>query len=83
MSKRVDPSEVAESISPDSGDSPGTLSEWTAIMEVQPTLAEVASILVLNAEVGPDPRMEGTTDCYLIALDDYDALVAALARIGQ
>lgn len=44
-----------------------------------PSLAEAASTLLLGAIIGPDPRMDGTTDCYLVALDDMEALRAALA----
>lgn len=41
-------------------------------------LREAASILVENAEIAPDPRMKGTTDCYVVALDDLEALRSAL-----
>lgn len=32
------------------------------------------SCVVANAEIAPDPRMEGATDCYLVPLEDIDAL---------
>lgn len=41
-------------------------------------LRDAAEILVLGAQVVPDPRMGGTTDCYAVALDDKDALREAL-----
>ena len=34
-------------------------------------------VLVLKSEFGPDPRMEGQTDCLLVSLEDYDDLLAA------
>lgn len=41
-------------------------------------LRELASILITNAEMIPDPRREGATDCYAVTLDDLEALEAAL-----
>lgn len=46
-------------------------------------LAEAASLLLVNAELSPDPRMNGTTDCYLVTLDDMDALRIALATAAS
>src|SRR5688572_14123594 len=37
-------------------------------------LRELASILITNAEMIPDPRREGATDCYAVTLDDLEAL---------
>ncbi len=34
--------------------------------------------VVLNAELAPDPRMSGATDCYLVSLDDIEAARLAL-----
>lgn len=47
------------------------------------TLFESACNLVLNAQLAPDPRMDGATDCYLVTLDDYNALVNALEETGR
>lgn len=44
-----------------------------------PKLYEAADILQANAVTAPDPRMAGATDCYLVTLDDMEALRAALA----
>lgn len=41
-------------------------------------LVGAARILSDTAEMGPDPRMKGATGCYLVPLDDVDALRAAL-----
>jgi hypothetical protein len=37
-------------------------------------LQEAANILLANAELGPDPRMKGATDCYLVPTDDIATL---------
>ena len=37
--------------------------------------------IVLNADIAPDPRMKGSTDCYVVTLDDIDAARALLARL--
>ncbi len=33
-----------------------------------------------NSDLGPDPRMGGLTDCYLVTIDDMDAIRAAIAK---
>jgi len=39
---------------------------------------DAAAFVLANAEVGPDPRMDGMTDCYLVPLDDIEMLRTAL-----
>lgn len=43
-------------------------------------LRELAAILITNAELIPDPRRNGATDCYAVTLDDLDALETELAE---
>jgi hypothetical protein len=47
--------------------------------------AELASILITNAELIPDPRpnRQGATDCYAVTLDDLEALRDALEAINK
>lgn len=42
-------------------------------------LLAALEVLLVNADVGPDPRMDGMTDCYLVPLDDIDAARQAIA----
>ena len=35
---------------------------------------DAAAALLVNAEMAPDPRMGGMTDCYLVPLDDIEML---------
>lgn len=37
-------------------------------------LLDRVSVLVTNAEIGPDPRMKGMADCYFVPLDDIEAM---------
>lgn len=48
--------------------------------ETFPTeLVEASGNTALNAELSPDPRMDGATDVYLVPAEDIEALRAALA----
>lgn len=42
------------------------------------SLRTAAENIVANKELFPDPRMAGTTDAYLVPLDDIEALEKAL-----
>jgi hypothetical protein len=37
-------------------------------------LRQLASFLITNAEMIPDPRRQGAMDCYAVTLDDLEAL---------
>lgn len=37
-------------------------------------ITDAAMNVVLNAEIAPDPRMGGQSDCYLVSLDDIEEL---------
>lgn len=51
----------------------------TAALAVAPTgWREFLSTIVMNAELIPDPMINGTTDCYAVPLSDIDAARAAL-----
>ena len=41
---------------------------------------DAVSTLLLNAELGPDPRMGGATDCYHVPTDDIASLRALVAH---
>lgn len=45
------------------------------------TMHDLVQVMLTNAEVGPDPRMGGATDCYLVPLDDIDTLRDCAARV--
>lgn len=47
---------------------------------MQKKLQEVLSVIVANAEVIRDPRMNGATDCYAVPLDDIEAAKELLAK---
>ena len=34
---------------------------------------DLLEVIVANAVVVPDPRMQGSTDCYAVPLDDIEA----------
>jgi hypothetical protein len=42
---------------------------------------DILRIIVANAVVISDPRMQGATDCYSIPLDDIEAAQALLERL--
>jgi len=44
-------------------------------------LLELLSIITLNAVIHPDARMNGSTDCYAVPLDDIEAARAAVVAI--
>jgi hypothetical protein len=44
-------------------------------------LVWAANNIHFNARLAPDPLMEGTTDCYIVPLDDVLAVRAALAAL--
>ncbi len=46
-------------------------------------LAEALRVLVANAELAPDARMKGATDCYSVPLDDIEAARAVLAKLAE
>lgn len=47
-------------------------------------LIELCHILVFNAEIGPDPKMQGYTDAYIVPIDDIDNLRVILNKLkGQ
>lgn len=46
--------------------------------DISPLQEAVA--LILASQIGPDPRMGGMADCYLVTLDDMDALRKAVQR---
>lgn len=43
-------------------------------------LERALDIIVLNATIQPDARMEGATDCYAVPLDDIESARALLAK---
>lgn len=45
-------------------------------------LLEVLRIIIANATVIADPRMEGATDCYAVPLDDIEAARSAITKAG-
>lgn len=45
-----------------------------AMLERLNILTDAAQNIILNAEKVPDPRSDGATDCYLIPLEDLEAL---------
>ena len=51
------------------------LSTPSSADKVQAVL-EFVDIMLGNAEIVPDPRMGGSTDCYLVPLDDIESLRA-------
>lgn len=53
------------------------------LAEVAPEILEAASILVANALLEPDPTRGYITDCYVVPLDDVDALRAAIAKAKE
>ena len=42
----------------------------------------IASVIARNAELAPDPRMGGEADCYLVPLDDIEALRELFSEAG-
>jgi len=58
------------------------MAAMTTLLAEIDRLREAAMILCTNAELAPDPRMNGTTDCFLVPLDDVEALAKALKGGG-
>ena len=48
------------------------------LIAAAPALLEALSVIVLNAVIGPDAKMNGTTDCYHVPIDDIDNARALL-----
>jgi len=46
--------------------------EASGEMRHKTTASELLEIIVLNAAIGPDAKMDGFTDCYHVPLDDID-----------
>ena len=46
-------------------------------------LVRALQIVCANASLMPDPKMQGTTDCYGVPLDDIDEARALLAQIER
>lgn len=47
---------------------------------------ELLRIIVLNAELIPDPRMQGATDCYRVPCDDIEdarKLLGVAPKLGE
>jgi len=47
---------------------------------VSPELLEVLQTIVANATLAPDPRMNNSTDCYLVPLDDIETARAVVEK---
>lgn len=52
-------------------------------MAINQNIVDAAHIAVLNADLKPDPRMNGTTDCYLVPIDDIERLRDLLESINR
>ena len=50
------------------------------LIAVAPNLDKAVQILLTNAILAPNPRMEGLTDCYLVPTDDIEALRAVMEK---
>lgn len=46
-------------------------------------LVDIISTITLNAEVIADPRMNNTTECYAVPLDDIDKGRQAIAKFRR
>lgn len=51
------------------------------IEKAGPELLRAIDIVVQNASLIPDPKMEGLTDCYRVPLEDIDTLRALIAKV--
>jgi len=44
---------------------------------------DVIDHIIANAEMAPDPRMQGMTDCFLVPLDDINNLKLAKSKLAR
>ncbi len=48
--------------------------------DAAPDMLAALEFAELNAELAPDPRMDGLADCYLVTIDDLNAIRAAINK---
>ena len=50
------------------------------LADLAPEMHRLLQIIQVNADLADDPRMDGLTDCYLVPLDDIDAIGALIGK---
>lgn len=50
------------------------------VIKAAPEMYELLAVILANAEVIPDPRMGGATECYAVPLDDIEGIRALLLK---
>jgi NAD/NADP transhydrogenase beta subunit len=53
--------------------------DWRVI-RAAPDLLEALMVIVANAVIQPDAKMNGSTDIYAVPIEDIDAARAAIAK---
>lgn len=51
------------------------------IADLAPEMHDILCILDANADLTDDPRMDGMTDCYVLSLDDIEAVRDLIGRM--